>query len=127
MEEKKITSWQDLKEYRGNLKNRTDETTEETVIAVGLGTCGVAAGGDIINNALLDEIQKSGLKNISVVPTGCFGFCYAEPMVEVRSPNSPGIKYGPIDAEKAREIIRRHVVKNELLDDAIICQEVQIP
>ncbi len=28
--------------------------------------------------------ENSGREDVKIVPVGCYGFCYAEPMVEVR-------------------------------------------
>jgi len=127
MAETKINSWDGLKKYRENVISETGKKAGETVIAVGMATCGVAAGANSVYAALQDELQKAGVKNVSLMSTGCYGFCYAEPMVEVRVPGAPGIKYGSVNDETAREIIRKHIVKGELLDNAIIGQEVQRP
>jgi len=123
----KLNSWDGLKKFRGEIINEAAASTDAYTIAVGMGTCGVAAGGDVVMAALKDEIQKLGVKNVSVVPTGCYGFCYAEPMVEVHTPGQRGIKYGYVDDKIARVIIRKHIIGGELLDKAIIGQEVQRP
>ena len=123
----KINSWDDLKKFRGEIKNESDKKAGETVIAVGMATCGVAAGADAVMNALKDEIEKANVQNVSLISSGCYGFCYAEPMVEVRAPGEPGVKYGNVDDKLAREIIRKHIVDGEILDKAVIGQEVQKP
>jgi (2Fe-2S) ferredoxin len=123
----KINSWDELRKYRKDVVAEAGKTADETVIAVGMATCGVAAGADAVMEALKDELGKAGVSNVSLISTGCYGFCYAEPMVEVRVPGAPGIKYGYVDEKLARSIVRQHIVKGELLDDAIIGQEVQKP
>ena len=127
METARINSWDELKKRRGEIKAEAESAAEITEIAVGMGTCGVAAGAGAVYDALKDELQKSGAKNVSLVSTGCYGFCFAEPMVEVRIPGEPGVKYGYVDDKLARDIINRHIVKGELLDRAILGQEVQKP
>jgi (2Fe-2S) ferredoxin len=123
----KISSWDELKKLREGVISDAGKSAGETVVAVGMATCGVAAGAGAVMDALKDEIAKAGIKNVSLISTGCYGFCYAEPMVEVRSPGAPGIKYGYVDEELARAIVRRHLAKGELLDNAILGQEVQKP
>ena len=127
MKQEKLTSWDDLKRYRAEIANKMSQTANETLIAVGMATCGEAAGAKAVMEALGDEIKAKGVKHVKVVPTGCFGFCYAEPMLEVRSPGQPGIKYGYVDDKIARVIIRKHIIDGELLDNAILGQEVQKP
>ena len=125
----KLKSWDALK----NLRNKTKEEKEKNsgnndiVLAVGMATCGVAAGAGKVMQTLRDEIQKADLKNVTIVSTGCYGFCYAEPMVEVRTAGKPGTKYGYVDEDIARAIVQKHVLKGETLNDNIIKQEVQRP
>lgn len=126
-ETKKVQSWDDLKKLRGEIKSEIDKASAQTVIAVGMATCGVAAGANEVMDALKDELRKSGVGNVSLVATGCYGFCYAEPMVEVREPGAAGVKYGYVNEETARQIIRKHILKGELLDHVILGQEVQKP
>ena len=121
----KIKSWNDLKAFREQSGKRA--ASGDTVIAVGMATCGVAAGAAKIFDIIKEELQSAGVNGVSVESTGCTGFCYAEPMVEVRAPGAPGIKYGPVDEDTARAIVREHIVKGELLDKFIVGQEVQRP
>lgn len=123
----KINSWDELKKMRGDIINESNQSSDQTVIAIGMATCGVAAGAGAVMDALKDEMEKAGVQNVSLISTGCYGFCYAEPMVEVRAPGAPGIKYGYVDEDLARSIIRNHIVKGEILDRAIVGQEVQKP
>ena len=118
----KIKSWDELKNYRDARRAEHDE--EHTVLAVGMATCGVAAGAREVSEALSDEIKKQGLENVSVVATGCYGFCYAEPMVEVRKAGKT-FRYGPVDDELARNIVRKHVADGEVLEENLIRQEVE--
>jgi NADP-reducing hydrogenase subunit HndB len=119
----KINSWDELKKYRANVNGGSDGT----VIAVGMATCGIAAGAGAVMDALKDEMDKRGVNDVSLVSTGCYGFCYAEPLVEVRVPGAPVIRYGYVDEQTARRIVSEHIVKGELLDNIIIGQEVQKP
>jgi len=64
-----------------NVNQRTDRTT--TRIVVGMATCGIAAGARPVLLAILDEVKKLGLGDVSVVQTGCIGVCRLEPIVEV--------------------------------------------
>lgn len=120
----KINSWDELKQLRARAKEEIEAGQSQTTIAVGTATCGVAAGANEIMAAIQDELKNAGVDNVKVTTTGCFGFCYAEPMVEVRGPGG-GFKYGPVDDTLARAIVRKHIVNGEPIEESIIRQEVE--
>ncbi|MCL2462124.1 MAG: (2Fe-2S) ferredoxin domain-containing protein [Defluviitaleaceae bacterium] len=121
----KIHSWDELKKMRaGNQAKRDDE---QTVLAVGMATCGVAAGARDVSQALADEIKKQGLDNVTIMATGCYGFCYAEPMVEVRVPGKEAVRYGYVDKNVAKDIVDKHLMHGEILEKNRLTQEVTRP
>ena len=76
-----------------------------------MATCGIAAGARPVLNTLADEVQKRGLTNkISVTQTGCIGLCQYEPIVEVMEPGKDKITYVKMNADKALEVVERHLV-----------------
>lgn len=97
---------------------------EATRVVVGMATCGIAAGARVAMNTIIEEINKLGIKNVAVTATGCVGLCYAEPLVEIRQPGKPTIRYGNVDAARAKEIVDKHIVKGELVNNAIVGQGV---
>ena len=125
----KVKSLEELKKLREeaaaatNLRT-TGENPDRTVLAVGMATCGIAAGARKTMTTLINEIAQRKLENISVIATGCLGFCYAEPLVEVRMPGRDPIRYQNVDEERAREIIDKHIVAGVLVDNAILGREV---
>jgi len=121
----KIKSWDELKKLR--TANAAARDGEATVLAVGMATCGVAAGARDVADALADEIKKQSLENISIMATGCYGFCYAEPMVEVRVPGKAAVRYGYVDPAAARDIVRKHLMHGEILEKNLLTQEVTRP
>ena len=126
----KLGSWDELKKYRDENRNYTNLLTPESdkiILAVGAATCGIAAGANKVTEALSDEIHKQGLTNVSIINTGCMGYCYAEPMVEVREPGKKPIYYGYVTESAAHEIVSGHLVHGKPLTKNIINVEVQIP
>ncbi|CDF58537.1 (2Fe-2S) ferredoxin domain-containing protein [Thermobrachium celere] len=118
-----IKSLEELKQirekYKDTLQNR--ETNEDKVkILVGMATCGIAAGARNTINAIVEEIRNEHIDNAVVVQTGCMGFCYAEPTVEVRMPNKEPVLYGKVDSEKAKEIVKRHVKNGEVIKEWVL-------
>jgi len=57
-------------------------------IAVGLGTCGKAVGGDQVYDRLRQAIESGGL-DIALTRVGCFGYCREEPLVNIAIPGKP--------------------------------------
>ncbi len=88
-------------------------------IKVGLGTCGVSAGGDKTYEAIKDEIEK---QNIQVIlkETGCNGMCYREPLIEVIDEEDHSFLYGDVTPEKAKRIMAEHVAGNEPVREWVI-------
>jgi NADH-quinone oxidoreductase subunit F len=88
-------------------------------IKVGLGTCGVSAGGEKTYEAIKDEIEK---QNIQVVlkETGCSGMCYREPLMEVIDEQNRTFVYGDVTPEKAKRIMADHVLSDEPVSEWIV-------
>ena len=72
---------------------------------IGLGSCGVASGGEPVRAAL--EQAAGGRAVVKTV--GCNGMCHCEPMVEVVAPGRHGALYGNVTPEAARQIVRHHL------------------
>lgn len=108
-----------LKKLRGELTGRSAERKETTII-VGMGTCGIAAGAQSTLEAFEKEIENNRLEDLSLVRTGCMGLCYAEPTVEVKTGGMPDIVYSAVDPDIAREIVSKHILGKELVEDRIL-------
>jgi NADP-reducing hydrogenase subunit HndB len=91
---------------------REDGTT--TKITVHLGTCGIAAGGNEVMEALTEELTASGRKDIRVVASGCMGMCSSEPNVTVEMLGKDGVIYENMDKNKMRQVFKRHILLGEV-------------
>ncbi|NLL70737.1 MAG: (2Fe-2S) ferredoxin domain-containing protein [Epulopiscium sp.] len=121
----KIKSFEELKQIREQVLTRMDirekgDHIEKLVeVRVAMATCGIAAGARNVMNAFINEIADQGLDNVVVTQTGCMGYCYAEPTVEVRIPGKEPIVFGEVDEKKVQAIIEKYIKKGELLDGII--------
>ncbi len=79
-------------------------------ITVHMGTCGIAAGARPIMTAVMEELAKSGRKDIAVTTSGCAGLCSKEPMVTIELAGEAPVKYIALTDEKMRKIFAEHVV-----------------
>lgn len=107
--------------YKSSVEMRSSTDEESRVrIAVGMATCGIASGSRETINAIVDEVRAQGLNNVSVVQTGCLGYCYAEPVVEIRMPGKEPVLYGNVDSKRGREIVNKHIKNGEVITDLVI-------
>ena len=119
----KIKSFEELKALNKKYKSEFDlqaSPDKKYVLAVGMATCGIAAGAKEVMDILNSEIKANDIQNITVTPTGCLGFCYVEPVVEVRCTGEAPVLYGGVDVAKAELIVREHILKGNILKDAVV-------
>jgi len=82
-------------------------------IIVHMGTCGIAAGARNILSAFLEELEKSGRRDIMITTSGCAGLCSREPMATVEILDKPPVKYVDLTPEKARRIFKEHLLEGK--------------
>ncbi len=108
------------------LRRIKEKTTRETSLRTGsakikitvhMGTCGIAAGAREVMNALMEEMAETDRQDIRVVASGCMGMCSSEPNVTVEIEGEEPIVYQFMDANKMRQVFRRHVLKGEVQTD----------
>ena len=121
----KLKSLDELERIRQAAKDKLDlrttaESEDRIIIRVGMATCGIASGARETMQAIIDELGKLDITNVSVTQTGCMGYCAEEPIIEVVSNDIPSIIYGHVDAKRAREIVNEHIKKGRLLQNEII-------
>lgn len=120
----KIKTLDDLKRISKNFKTgirlrEKSEHPEELVrIKVAMATCGIASGAREVMEYLDSELEKRGIEAV-VTQTGCMGYCYAEPTVEVGLPGKEAVVYGDVTTSRADEIIEKYIKNGELVDGII--------
>lgn len=98
-----------LKEMRSGIEEQYKQKMNRPRIVVGLGTCGIAAGGNKVMDAIKGEVATRGL-DVDIDITSCIGMCYAEPAVEISLPGAPSVVYGGIYPDKVPQLIESHVI-----------------
>ncbi len=120
----KVKSLADLKKIREaakeklELRVRGDDPEGLVQIKVAMATCGIASGAKVIMDFFVEELDKRGIAAV-VTQTGCMGYCYAEPTVEVQLPGQEPIVYGYVDTKRADEIIEKYIKTGELVEGII--------
>ncbi|RLC65077.1 MAG: NADH-quinone oxidoreductase subunit NuoF [Chloroflexi bacterium] len=85
------------------------QQSESIRILIGMGTCGRAAGAEDILDVLNQELAKRNIQT-DILPVGCIGLCYAEPLIEVIKPGKPSVFYGNLTPELMSEIIADYLI-----------------
>lgn len=88
-------------------------------IRVAMATCSIAAGSKATLAAINEGIKEEGIKDTVVIQTGCMGYCYGEPTVEVTMPGKKPVVFGDVDATKAKKIIFTYVKSGQDVDGTI--------
>jgi NADP-reducing hydrogenase subunit HndB len=120
-----IKSLDELKKIReDNLKKvnlRESGTGENKVeLLVGMATCGIASGARKTMNKLIDELDKRDIDNVKVIQVGCMGYCHSEPTVQVNVPGQDPILYGPVTEDRVDELIEKHLINHEIIEELVI-------
>lgn len=92
---------------------------EPPTILIGSATCGISAGAKEITRVIEDEITRENIK-ARIVPVGCIGSCYAEPLIGIFKDNKPGIFYGPVDKNLAKKIIKKNIIEDKIVKENIL-------
>ncbi|MFA8450204.1 MAG: ferredoxin [Bacteroidales bacterium] len=120
----KVKSLADLKALRSSLQSKVDlreksDAPEQHVqIKVAMATCGIASGAKNTMNFFIEELEKRNIEAV-VTQTGCMGYCYAEPTIEVTVPGKDPVVFGDVDDKKADEIIEKYIKNGELVEGII--------
>ena len=95
------------------------QNSEVIHIIVGAGTCGRAAGADVVIEVLKDELKGRGIK-ADITRVGCIGLCYLEPLVDVVKKGKPRVCYGNVTPDKVSKIIDDYIVGDDPQSDMLL-------
>ncbi len=88
-------------------------------VKVGLGTCGISAGGEKVFQAFQDELKEHP-NSFILKETGCIGMCYREVLVEVSNGNGSGYMYGEITPDRVGRIVEDDLIGDKSIDEWIV-------
>ncbi len=121
----KIKSFAELKKIKDDVQSKValrekGENIEKLVqVRVAMATCGIASGAREVMNYIVDECAAQNVDNVVVTQTGCMGYCYAEPTIEVTLPGQESVVFGDVTEDKAKEIIEAYIKEGTLVDGII--------
>ena len=92
-------------------------------VVVGMATCGIAAGARPVLSAFVEKVGEAGLgEKVIVSQTGCIGICQYEPVVEIFEDGKDKVTYVKMTAEKAAEVVEKHLKGGKVIDEYTIGQ-----
>ena len=100
-----------LNEVFASIKTEADRRLKEMmgnnrqIIFIGMATCGLASGAMEVKSAFEEALSERKI-NAHIIPVGCLGHCYAEPLVIVDKPGFPPILYYDVTPGKARLLVK---------------------
>ncbi len=118
-----MKSLAELAAIRERMQNKViiREGANATRVVVGMATCGIAAGARPVLNAFVEGVASSDLADkVTVTQTGCVGICQYEPVVEVYEDGKEKVTYVKLTAEKAAEIIEKHLKGGKIVEEYTI-------
>jgi len=81
-------------------------------VVVGLGSCGIAAGGLAVRQRL-EELLAPWKSRVALKETGCVGMCHREVLVEVRDGSLGRTLYGDMTPERADRVVQEHLLEGK--------------
>ena len=118
-----MKSLAELAAIRERMQNKViiREGEAATRVVVGMATCGIAAGARPVLNAFVEGVAAAGLTDkVTVTQTGCVGLCQYEPIVEIYENGKDKVTYVKVDAEKAAQIIEKHLKGGQVVAEYTI-------
>ena len=103
---------------RMSLRERSNIPDQLVQIKVAMATCGIASGAKTVMDFLITELDKRNIGAV-VTQTGCMGYCYAEPTIEVTVPGKEPLVFGYVDTKRADQIIEKYIKNGELVEGII--------
>ena len=93
------------------------ENQSDIRVAVGMATCGIAAGARPLLNAFVEAVDKADLgEKVVVTQTGCIGLCEQEPVVEVFEKGKDKVTYVKVTPDRVAEIVEKHLKNGQVVE-----------
>jgi len=100
------------------VRNKATDPGNSVHVKVAMATCGIASGAKPIMEFFVEQLDRRNIPGI-VTQTGCMGYCYAEPTVEIMLPGKEPVVFGFVDLKRADMIIEKYIKEGELIDGII--------
>jgi len=101
-----------------DVSKKSADPANNVQVKVAMATCGIASGSKPIMEFFEEQLDRRNIPGV-VTQTGCMGYCYAEPTVEIKLPGKEPVVFGFVDLKRADMIIEKYIKEGELIDGII--------
>jgi len=117
----------DLKRIRDEARMTTQlrEGEAPVKVIVHMGTTGIAAGAREVMAALMAELAKRKVTNVTVTQSGSFSLESEEPVVSVVRPKEDMVSYGRVTPDKIVRILVEHILGNRVIIEWMVARGPQ--
>lgn len=115
----RMNSFEDLLAKRQAVIDAENNAGRAVEIRVAMGTCAIATGSEKVFETIKKALEANPMDNVTLKATGCMGYCYAEPTVEVVGVGADPVMYGYVDEDIAGRIVTDYVARREPIDARI--------
>lgn len=92
----------------------------KTIIIIGMGTCGIAAGAKQVQEAMEKELAAHKIDNVIIKQTGCIGMCEQEVLVDIARFGEARVTYGKVKPEHAKALVEEHIINGKVVADLVV-------
>ncbi len=116
-----MKSLADLKKLKEEAAKKVNMRNEKNGyrVAVGMATCGIAAGARPVLNKFVELVGEKGLDDVVVTQVGCVGQCDMEPMIDVISAEGIKTTYINLIEEDVASIVEDHLMNGKIVEKLI--------
>lgn len=90
-------------------------------IRVGTAMCGQAAGAVGVIQKIKAELATHKIEAF-VDEVGCFGLCFAEPLVDIMKPGKPRLFFNNVSESNVGELIQKYLVEDTIPQEMVLGQ-----
>lgn len=90
------------------------------MIMVGMGTCGIGNGADLVYRKLEEQLAATGTA-CELKQSGCFGFCAEEPLLMLYQPGKPLLVYSRVEEADVAPIVEA-LSRGVMLREKLLCR-----
>jgi NADH:ubiquinone oxidoreductase subunit F (NADH-binding)/Pyruvate/2-oxoacid:ferredoxin oxidoreductase delta subunit len=94
-------------------------THDIPVIFIGMGTCGLAAGAQKVEEAIRSELAKNNI-TARIEITGCIGYCAREVIVDIKHPGEQRVSYCEITPKIVSKFIQKTMVEKGIFKEKLL-------
>jgi NADP-reducing hydrogenase subunit HndB len=113
----RLNSVDDLNRFQEQVKRELQiKTAQQTIITIGMGTCGQAAGAGDTLRAIENELSKRQVQ-ARIKTVGCIGMCVKEPLVDIQLPGQPRVTYTNVTPARVKRLLDEHILQGQVVQE----------